>query len=308
MPDLSQIFESVNVGLVVLDKDLRVIHWNRWMAAHSSLPVESIQGAPIFDHFPSINTAKFIRNFKAVMTFGTFAYFSQKLHKYLFPFRPMGSLATRMEFMQQSCTMGPLRDEFGAITGVYITVQDVTELTLYEQRLMQLNHQDPLTGIYNRRHLDGRLREEVERSQRYQTPLSVILLDIDFFKRVNDTHGHPAGDGVLVALAGRLGGMVRATDCFARYGGEEFCCLLPQTCLANATILAERFRAAMEGEPVKYRDLDLKVTISAGVAELMPHESHKFLIERVDEALYRAKAKGRNRVVPSTPDPPRTEP
>lgn len=299
MLDLSQIIESISVGLVVLDKDLKVLYWNHWMAEHSRLQPSEVLGTPIFSHFPTLNSPKFLRNFRAVLTFGNFAYFSQKLHKYLFPFRPLGSLASRMKYMQQSCSMGPMRDEVGAITGVYLIIQDVTELALYEQRLMELNHQDALTGVYNRRHLDLRLREEVDRSQRYRAPLSVILLDVDFFKRVNDNHGHQAGDGVLAALGARLGGMVRSTDCFARYGGEEFCCLLPQTSLDNALVLAERFRAAIETEPIAHRDLRLKVTISAGVTEFTPGDSPKSLMERVDEALYAAKSGGRNRVVKS---------
>jgi diguanylate cyclase (GGDEF)-like protein/PAS domain S-box-containing protein len=302
MPDLSQIFESINVGLVVLDRDLKVTYWNRWMAERSGLAPEAILGTPVFTHFPSLDTPKFMRSVRAVLAFGTFAYFSQKLHKHLFPFRPVGSLAQRIPFMQQSCTMGPLRDEQGTIVGVYLSVLDMTELALYEQRLIQMNQQDALTGVFNRRHLETRLREELERSQRYHTPFSVILLDIDHFKRVNDTHGHAAGDGVLVELGRRLGGMVRSTDCFARFGGEEFCCLLPQTPLANAQILAERFRTAIGGKPVAHQDLALEVSISLGVTEASGTDTRKSLMQRVDEALYAAKEAGRNRVVLLPPE------
>ena len=139
MPDLSQIFESINVGLVVLDRDLKVTYWNRWMAERSGLAPESILGTPVFTHFPSLDTPKFMRSVRAVLAFGTFAYFSQKLHKHLFPFRPVGSLAQRIPFMQQSCTMGPLRGEDNAVSGLFLIIQDVTELATYEQKLIEMN-------------------------------------------------------------------------------------------------------------------------------------------------------------------------
>src|ERR1039457_1293660 len=136
MNELSQVFESVNIGLVVIDKDHTVRHWNRWMFLHSGIAQEQIIGASIFDFFPDLNSPKFLRNCKTVLTFGNFSFFSQKLHHFLFPFKPVGSFDTKFEYMQQSCSMGPLRGEDNSMTSVFLIVQDVTELAAYEQRLI----------------------------------------------------------------------------------------------------------------------------------------------------------------------------
>lgn len=294
MLELSQIFGSVNLGLVVLDRDLSIRYWNAWMARHSGIPVTQAEGANLFDLYPGLDTPKFHRNRRAVLTFGTYAYFSQKLHRYLFPFPLSGALGTWFSHMQQSCTLGPIRDEAGGISGFYILVQDVTELALTEQKLVQLGTQDPLTGVFNRRHFESRLNEELQRALRYEKPLSLILLDVDHFKQVNDRFGHDAGDRVLIALAARLGSRLRASDCFARIGGEEFCCLLPETTSEAACLLAERFRESFAAEPVDLLADSLPVTISLGVSTAAPGDGCRELLGRADKAMYEAKRSGRN--------------
>jgi diguanylate cyclase len=258
MNELSQLFDTVNIGLVVLDCDLKVRYWNRWMEFYSGIPSERIVDVPLFEFFPSLNTPKFLRSCKSVLAFGNFAFFSQKLHHYLFPFRADSSFVSRFEFMQQSCSMGPLRDEAKNITSLYLTVQDVTELAAYEHRLLEMNMRDGLTGIYNRRFMEKRLAEEFERHVRYS----------------------------------------RKTEFLARYGGEEFCCLLPETDLASATVLAERFRNSIAGMKQAYQEQEVMVTISLGVSQLSKQiPSPASLLEKADEALYQAKGSGRNRVV-----------
>ncbi len=298
MNELSQLFDTVNIGLVVLDRDLNVRYWNRWMEIYSGLPSERIVGASLFDSFPSLNTSKFLRSCKSVLAFGNFAFFSQKLHHYLFPFRADSSFESRFEFMQQSCSMGPLRDDAKNITSLYLTVQDVTELAVYEHRLLEMNMRDGLTGIYNRRFLEKRLAEEFERHVRYSRNFSVIMFDIDFFKKVNDTHGHQCGDSILKGVSAKVAGMIRKTDFLARYGGEEFCCLLPETDLASATVLAERFRKSIAEMTQVYQEKEVTVTISLGVSELSTqYPTPSSLLEKADEALYQAKGSGRNQVV-----------
>ncbi len=201
MNELSQIFDTVNIGLVILNGDLTVRHWNRWMELHSGIPAQRIIGSPLFHHFPSLDNQRFLRSFKSVMAFGNFSFFSQKLHRFLFPFPPDSSFESRFEHMQQSCSMGPLRDNENNITGLYLTVQDVTELAAYEQMLLKMNMTDGLTGVFNRRSLEKRLNEEYERSKRYSSKFSVIMFDIDFFKRVNDTYGHQCGDFILKSVS-----------------------------------------------------------------------------------------------------------
>ena len=298
MNELQQIFNTVNIGLVILDTELKVRVWNRWMALQSGVAEESIVGTPLFDTFPSLNNQRFLRNCKSVLTFGNFIFFSQKLHGYLFPFKAPHSIESRFEFMQQSCTMGPIRGEGGKVGSLFLFIQDVTELATYEKKLLETNMRDGLTGIYNRRHLDKRLAEEFERSRRYGRSLSLIVCDIDFFKKVNDTYGHNCGDFILKAVAGTIGSSIRKTDFFARFGGEEFCCLLPETDLASAMVVAEKFRREIEAMDNVFQGTNVKVTISLGVSEQresMPTPQAFF--EKADQALYRAKKTGRNRVV-----------
>ncbi|MCF8069728.1 MAG: sensor domain-containing diguanylate cyclase [Desulfobacterales bacterium] len=287
----------VNVGIVILDKDCNVFKWNRWLETRSKISADKIIGEPIFNYFPELNKSWFHRNFKSVINFGNFSFFSQKLHKYFFPFKASNTLGSKFEFMQQSCTMGPLRDEHNNIAYTYIMIQDVTEIAAYEQRLIDLNTKDSLTGIFNRRYLEKTLEGEFARHQRYSRPFSVVMMDIDFFKKINDTHGHQCGDYVLQAFVESISTNIRTVDIVARYGGEEFCCLLPETPLDAAVIMAENLRNIIEKSIYHYNDIDIRFTISQGVSELSDQvESAQDLIKKADSALYEAKASGRNRV------------
>ena len=297
MNKFSQIFETINFGLIILDTELKVTHWNHWMERHSGIVSKQINGASLFDFFPEINTPRFMRNSNSVLSFGNFSFFSQKLHHYLFPFKPVSSFqASMFEHMQQSCTMGPLRNDDNQITGIFLIVQDVTELASYEHKLVEMNIKDGLTGIYNRRFLQTRLAEEFQRRKRYGTKLSLIMFDIDFFKKVNDCYGHQCGDAVLQSVATKISSIIRHTDYLARYGGEEFCCLLPQTDLTGALILAERFRHVIEEMVTPCQANTIKVTISLGVSDAIPDDSAENLLKRADDALYQAKNSGRNRI------------
>ena len=230
----AQIFEMINTGIVILDKDLKVYKWNQWMEIHSKIPTDQIIGSSLFTFFPNLNTSWFLRSFKSVFSFGNFLFFSQKLHRYCFPFNAVNILGLNFEYMQQSCTMGPIRDENNQIKYIFITVQDVTEIAAYEAKLVEMNIKDGLTEIYNRRYLEVRLKDEIKRAKRYSRPISLVMIDIDFFKKVNDAYGHQCGDYVLKAFSTLISSIIRKTDIFARYGGEEFCCVLPETCLSMA--------------------------------------------------------------------------
>ncbi len=167
------------------------------------------------------------------------------------------------------------------------------ELERANARLRRLAATDGLTGVNNRAAFDARLGEEYDRAVRYDHPLSVVMLDVDHFKPFNDTFGHPAGDGVLRAVADHLGGTVRGTDFLARYGGEEFAVVLPDTDHAGAMVLAERLRQAVAGGRWEKRP----VTVSVGVATLGPHTPDAdALVQEADRALYASKLAGRNRV------------
>lgn len=163
---------------------------------------------------------------------------------------------------------------------------------------------DPLTGVNNRRFLEQRIEEELDRSQRNREPLSCLFLDIDYFKRINDGFGHQAGDHVLALVAGAIKKLLRSNDVLARYGGEEFVALLSQSDAKNATEIAERIRSSIANLAVTYAEQTVPVTISIGVATFQPSSSLKKpvaeialqLVQAADAALYEAKRNGRNRV------------
>jgi diguanylate cyclase (GGDEF)-like protein len=179
------------------------------------------------------------------------------------------------------------------------TAIDVRRVSLLEQE----NISDPLIGIYNRRYLDRRLEEEYARAMRYSLPLSVLLIDIDHFKDINDTYGHQVGDLVLSHLGKLFLQAVRETDIAARYGGDEIMIITPNTTPTLAGVVAERLRQHVEIQELVLKNLpnkplEISVTVSIGVAGLSQENTDiQRLIQKVDKALYLAKQKGRNRVV-----------
>ncbi len=192
--------------------------------------------------------------------------------------------------------------------------QDHEELLMYlggsivkdieNARLYRLSITDSLTKAYNRQFLYQKLPDEIERSRRYGDPLSVVLFDIDEFKRFNDEHGHFAGDFVLKEIVRVTLAAIREVDGLVRYGGEEFLMLLPKTTLEGAGEAAERLRSAVEKHDFQWEGKPLKVTLSVGVTTLWPGANDDQLLRRVDELLYQAKRTGRNKVcVGGAPEP-----
>ncbi|MCB1172142.1 MAG: diguanylate cyclase [Leptospiraceae bacterium] len=165
----------------------------------------------------------------------------------------------------------------------------------YHERLTKLAMTDSLTGLHNRYAMTTILDQEIGRARRYTHPLSALLLDLDHFKAINDTHGHLAGDAVLVEVAARMRLLIRKTDALARIGGEEFLVLLPESSLAGAAIVAEKIRAAVAEQPIPYEDSGIPVTLSIGVGRLHPGEDKDSLLKRLDALLYKSKQAGRNR-------------
>ena len=159
---------------------------------------------------------------------------------------------------------------------------------------------DPLTGLYNRRYMETHVGTLVDQAAARNKPLSVLVLDIDYFKSINDTYGHDAGDDVLQDFAIRIRKSIRGIDLACRYGGEEFVVVMPETDMAVATMVAERLRRRIASEPfpIQKGTRTIDVTISIGIAALAPDDDAAAVIKRADQALYRAKRDGRNRVVP----------
>lgn len=177
-------------------------------------------------------------------------------------------------------------------------VQERTrELDAVNQRLATLAMTDSLTGLLNRRAFDARLREETSRAVRHGAPLSLMLLDIDHFKLINDRYGHEAGDCLLSAAVQHLAGTPRETDISARYGGDEFAIIAPHTPLLGALVLAERIRVRVASYRHHIDGKEQPVTVSIGVVEL-DREQPAGLVVQADRAMYEAKRAGRNCVRP----------
>lgn len=177
-----------------------------------------------------------------------------------------------------------------------------TELEDLLQRVEVMAMTDALTGLFNRRRFVDVLKREWATSKRYKNPISVLMVDIDHFKRVNDTHGHSTGDQVLKEVANVISASLRQVDVAARYGGEEFAILLPHTRLDDAAIVAGRIHEKVRSREVALEDISLGVTVSVGAAsnEDDGAQTEDELMARADAALYRAKQSGRDQVVMST--------
>lgn len=175
------------------------------------------------------------------------------------------------------------------------------DLVVKNRLLSEVSSRDALTGLYNRWFVIEKIDSEINRALRHGSPMSLLMLDLDHFKRINDTWGHSAGDQVLQAIGKLLRDSCRVYDVPGRYGGEEFCILLPETRLGNTSVVAERIRARLESTELQYGDDRIVVTASIGIAGMEAPEAAELLspaalIDRADRALYSAKSRGRNRV------------
>ena len=190
-----------------------------------------------------------------------------------------------------------LRGEHDEYLGRVWFFRDITIQKNHEAALIQLARHDPLTGTANRRYFFERAEQEFMRSRRYQTPLSITLIDVDHFKHINDQHGHATGDEVLKLLSQKISALLRENDLLARIGGEEFAILMPSTGLAGAALMAERLRVTIAEEASPVAGLMLHLRFSAGVTQLKAQDqSIEDCLRRADEAMYKAKQAGRDRV------------
>jgi len=202
-------------------------------------------------------------------------------------------------------TAALLRDTQGKIIGAIETLQDISarrqaEIALQqsEERYRKLSATDGLTGLGNLRSCYECLDREISRCTRYNSPLSLLLFDVDNFKQYNDTWGHMEGDNALRNLATCISRNLRKTDSSYRYGGEEFVIILPETTLEQATILAERIRIDYAATVLTPADnVSVSCTVSIGIAQHLAGDTAKSFLNRADEGTYRAKAQGKNRVV-----------
>lgn len=310
MINFLQLVDHLRVGLIVVNRSMEVVFWNRWMEEHSQIPREQVLGKVLTEKFPALIQKGLPWKVQSVFKLGNFAFFSQKLHQFLFEFENINHFRPGLPFMQQNVILAPLKGSDDTVEHVCISIFDVTDAVLYQKQLVEskkkletLSKIDELTQVNNRRHLIARLKEELALHNRSGCVLSVIILDVDRFKNVNDQQGHLCGDYVLRKLAHLLGEQLREYDILGRYGGEEFGVVLPGAGIDQALVVAERLRSAVENFTFEYDNNKFNITISLGLShtegrlDATPND----LFRIADKCLYRAKAAGRNRVV--APDP-----
>ncbi|MGO1500020.1 MAG: diguanylate cyclase [Marinobacter sp.] len=302
---LVSMLESVEVGLVVLDLDFQVQAWNSFMENHSGITASKVRNRVLFELFPDIPEAWLTRKVDAVALLNTRAFTSWEQRPYLFRFRNTRPITGTEDYMFQNLTISPLTGTTGQVEKVCLMVYDVTDIATSKRALERANEQlaklsmtDRLTGLLNRGTWENLVDAEFERFRRYGQATSLVMFDIDFFKKVNDNYGHLAGDEVIKHTAETAKNNLRQSDSIGRYGGEEFGIVLPETDAEGARIICERIRDTIEQSLVQTSVAPIRYTISVGISQLTDKpKNHMKWMQQADEALYVAKKSGRNRVV-----------
>jgi diguanylate cyclase (GGDEF)-like protein/PAS domain S-box-containing protein len=307
---LNQIIEGSPIATIVIDGYHRVSHWNKACAQLTGVMPEEVVGTTnqwkAFYHRERPILADLVLD-------GTLDMYLEKFYYGRFQKSSLieGSYEAEDFFPHIGengrwlfFTAAPIVNKEGKIIGAIETLQDTTlrknaekALRASEERYKELSQIDSLTGLFNSRHLYDRLLIEVDRSERYDRPLSIMVIDCDKFKDVNDTYGHLDGDKVLISLANTMSREMRKSDSAYRYGGEEFIVLLSETNIHSALYFAERLRSKFANSSVLSSEgVAIRCTISIGVAQFRAGDSREDLIRRADDACYLAKKEGRNRV------------
>lgn len=297
------IFNTINNGIIILDENLNILAWNKWLEITTNLKSEDMINQNICKKFNYINEKKLRRKIKSVLVTNNSAFYTIDPHQYLIDIKVNTIIDKIFESMQQSITIVPYDIEKKYVC---LYIYDDTKLCETNYKLEKLNdelkdlsNRDPLTHLYNRRYFSEISNKFLSLSLRNENDLSIIILDIDKFKNINDTYGHNVGDKVIISLSNSLEKNIRESDVVARFGGEEFVILLNNTNLENSISIAEKIRKKIENIEILDGDNILKFTASFGVAEYdnkLDYEKIEHTITRADNALYIAKENGRNQV------------
>jgi len=301
---LLDMFQTVDVGLVVLTADYKIQVWNGFMENHSGLTPRQVRDRYLFDLFSEIDEDWLRRKCDPVILLKNRAFTIWEQRPYIFKFRNYRPITGVADYMYQNSTIFPLTDLRGVVTHLCMIIYDVTdvatsrlELESMNGQLRQLSKTDFLTELNNRGTWEDALSQEFKRLKRSGHTGSLLMCDIDHFKRINDTYGHAAGDVVIKQVAQAVKKNLRETDLAGRYGGEEFAVLLVDTTADQALYFAERLRKTVENLQMEFNQQLLRATISVGIAQFEPQmQDHRQWLEFADKALYTSKAEGRNKV------------
>jgi diguanylate cyclase len=302
--------QNIDVGLVVLDRNYNVQVWNSFMENHSGLSPIHVMGKNLFKLFAEVPEAWFKRKTESVFLLKNRAFTTWEQRPYLFKFKNYRPITGIAEFMYQNITLIPLVSVDSTVNHIGIMIYDVTDMAVNKLRLELVNDQleslsrtDRLTKLYNRGYWEECLAQEYSRYKRSGQICSLVMFDIDHFKKVNDTYGHQAGDVVIRLTADILVKNKRTTDIAGRYGGEEYVVILLDTTAQNSMIFTERLRKDIESQLVTHDGNNIKYTISLGIAELVGGMTdYKQWIVCADKALYEAKKSGRNQSIVYKPE------
>lgn len=300
-----EILDSINLGLIVVDADEKILLWNSWLEKHSGIRTEQAINQKIETAFASAPSAAFMAALRSNITYGLPAVLSNALHRSPLALYSVDEYFDQQLAIHQSITITSLVTEGNER---YSLIQISDSSTSIRREKMLRSHSeilkrdattDSLTGLYNRRFFDEHYKISLGQAIRQKHPLSVFMVDIDYFKQYNDYYGHPAGDKILIEIAATLKSQIsRSSDMVARYGGEEFVMILPNMTEQNAMQFAEKLITAVSQLALPHLKSKTKkiLTISIGASTYDPnqHREVSALIDAADTALYKAKQQGRN--------------
>jgi len=299
---LMEMLHTIDVGLVVLDRGYKVQIWNGFMENHSGLLPREAKDNVLFDLFDEIPEDWFKRKAESVFMLKNKAFTIWEQRPYVFKFDNYRPITGTADFMYQNTSFIPLMSATGEVTHLCLIIYDVTDNAVHKQNLEQVNAElevlgqtDGLTKLYNRTHWENQLKSEYKRFLRSHNVSCLVMLDIDFFKKINDNYGHLVGDAVIKHISSVISDHIRETDIAGRYGGEEFTILLVDTPLTHAHVFAERLRQTIEKSIVKYNDIEVTYTASMGISEVNGSiKTYEAWVECADNAMYQSKVNGRN--------------
>jgi len=300
--DNNIIFNTIDNGIIILDEELNIRAWNKWLEIKTDIKSDDICNKNICEKFPYIDEKKLKRKIKSVLITKNSAFFSVEPHKYLIKIKSNIIIGKIFEFMRQAVTIVPYDIEKKMVC---LYIYDHTKLYESSEKLKKLNidlkelsTRDPLTHLHNRRYFSDFSQRMQNLSNRYNHDISIIILDIDNFKYINDNFGHSIGDKVIISLGNVLTENIRKSDVAARYGGEEFIILLYNASLDFASKIAENIRKDISSLKINVKNENIKYTASFGVAQFNSEMDSDLesTIHRADKALYLSKINGKNRV------------